>query len=266
MPSNHSKYLLWAVNAVAASSLLVGLFGCADAFTYANDARAEGLALYNQGDYADAEASFANAARQDPRDYKSYYYMGSSYDQLQAYQQAIGSYRTCLSVMSLTLLGKNDTPFRYRALDALATAISHSSTHGLETVALEQKCAGKALVEDQWLLAKIYRYTGDADAAVDAYNKAVLIANDNFTLTKEAGLYEETLGQKQHAIYALRHAYAVDPQDQQVSDALHRLGVSPDVSAIDNHGLAQPAAYRGSTVEWEVAPAAPTPTAQTPQN
>ncbi len=226
MPSGYSKRLLLAVNLLAAGALLIGAVGCADSLVYAKDSRANGLALYNQGEYGEATACFANATRQDPRDYRSYYYLGASYDAMHSYEQAVEAYHACLDVMPLTLEGANNTSYRLRALDSLATAIAHCDSHGVETAALEKKCAGKASVEDQWLLAKIYRYTQDADAAVDSYNKAVLIAPTNFVLAKEAGLYDQSLGQTQRATFALKKAYAVNSDDRQVNAALRQLGVS----------------------------------------
>src|SRR3954470_8806861 len=221
MPSSNSRFtrtiVLLAANAVIASSLLLS-GGCADGLTYAKDARRDGMALYNEGNYTEAVGAFPHAARQDPRDYKSYYYLGASYQAQHQYQQATSAYRSCMDVMPMTIEGKNDTAFRYRVFDALATTIAKSETHGVETVALEQKCAGKASVDVQWMLAKVYRYTGDADAAIDAYNKAVLIAPTNFTLTKEAGLYEQNLGQNDRATFALKKAFASNPNDEQVND------------------------------------------------
>ncbi len=246
-----SKYALLAANALLASSLLIGATGCADALTYAKDARREGMGLYNEGNYTEAAATFANATRQDPRDYKSYYFMGASYEAQHQYQQAISSYRSCLDVMPLTLEGKNDRSFRYRAIDSLATSISKSESRGVETVSLEQKTNGTASVEDQWLLAKVYRYSGDADAAIDAYNKAVLIDPSNFTIAKEAGLYEQSLGQNERATFALKKAYAANPNDEQVNDGLRRLGVVLGPSIKDERDLAQPPLPRGPLPEWD---------------
>jgi tetratricopeptide (TPR) repeat protein len=272
MPSSSvSKYiLLAAANAVVASSLLIGGAGCADALTYAKDARRDGMALYNEGNYTEATAAFANATRQDPRDYRSYYYLGASHEAEHEYQEAISAYRSCIDVMPLTLEGKNNTPFRYRAIDSLATAISKSQSQHEETTSLEQKCAGKANVEDQWLLAKVYRYTGDADAAIEAYNKAVRIDPDNFTIAKEAGLYEQSLGQTQGATYALKKAYAINPNDQQVNDALRNQGVVVGPSLKDERDLAQPAIPRGPLPEWNASRSntapAESPTVQTPRD
>lgn len=253
--------LLLAANLAIGSSLLLGTGGCADSLSYATNARHEGMGLYNEGAYADAAGAFGNATRQDPRDYHSYYYMASSYEQMHDYQQAISGYKSCLDVMNLTLLGKNDPQFRMRALDSLASAIAHSSSQDFETKALEKKCEGQAKQEDQWLLAKVYRYTGDADAAVDAYNKAVLINPKNFTIAKEAGIYEEGLGQTQRASFALRSAYAVHPNDAEVIAALQRMGVpaiAPDEK--DERDIAQAPAF------YTPGGASQAASIQTPQN
>jgi tetratricopeptide (TPR) repeat protein len=205
--------------------IVAAVSGCADSVTYSKNANREGMALYAQSDYVDASAALADAARQNPRDYNSFYYLGACYQAMGSNQQAISAYRSCLEVMPLTLAGKQDTQMKFRAMDSLAMAIAKSATCGEETAALESKCAGRAIVDDQWLLAKIYRYSGDADAAVESYSKAVLIDGSRFEIAKEAGLYEAVLGQNDRASITLKKAYTVNPNDDQVNDALHRLGV-----------------------------------------
>jgi tetratricopeptide (TPR) repeat protein len=220
------------------SSVVVAGYGCAEAITYAKDAHKEGMSLYQQGDYVDAAAAFANAVRQNPRDYPSYFYLGASYQAQGSFQQSISAYRSCLDTMPLSLAGKQDTAMKFRAMDALAMVIAKSATSADETAVMEKKCAGKAAVDDQWLLAKIYRYSGDADAAVEAYDKAVLIDGTRFEITKEAGLYEAVLGQNDRAALTLKKAYVVNPNDDQVNDALHRLGVVTGPGLASNPSMA----------------------------
>ncbi len=211
-----------------ALSLILALgYGCAgsETLTYSKEAANKGLALYQEGDYVDASAAFGSATRQNPRDYNSYYYQGACYQEMQAWQQAISSYRSCLEIMSMTLEGKQNLALQYKAMDSLAFVISKSATSADEIASMERKCAGKASVDDQWMLAKVYRYCGDADAAVEAYNKAVLIDPTRFEITKEAGLYEVVLGQNDRAAFTLKKAYSVKSDDAQVNEALHKLGV-----------------------------------------
>jgi tetratricopeptide (TPR) repeat protein len=253
MPVFTSKKVVLVIASAALAGSILFATGCGDALIYAKETRSQGMVLYNDGNYGDAAATFANATRQDPRDYKSYYFMGASYEAQRAYQEAISAYRTCLDVMPLTLEGKSNISFRNHTIDSLATAISKSATSSEEEASLERKCKAKASVEDQWLLAKIYRYSGDADAAIDAYNKAVLIAPDNFTIAKEAGLYEQQLGQNNRATFALKKAFAVNPDDPQVNDALRRLGIVGEsgASAAD---LTQPAMPMSQGAAWDANP------------
>jgi tetratricopeptide (TPR) repeat protein len=217
---------------ITAQSLLMGVvlvagFGCAetDTVTFAKNANRDGMALYQDSNYLDASVAFKSATRQNPRDYNSFYYLGLCYHQLGSNQEEIAAFRACLDVMPLSLAGKQDTAMRYKAMDSLAMAIAKSATCGQETADMEAKCAGKAAVDDQWMLAKIYRFSGDADAAIEAYNKAVLIDSTRFDIAKEAGLYEAALGQNDKAAATLKKAYAQKSDDDQVNDALHRLGV-----------------------------------------
>src|SRR5439155_9322796 len=113
--SRYTRYMLIAANVVVASSLFIGAGGCADSLSYAKDARRDGMALYNEGNYTEATAAFNNATRQDPRDYRSYYYLGASNEAEHQYQRAISAYHSCLDVKPLTLEGKNDVAFRYHA-------------------------------------------------------------------------------------------------------------------------------------------------------
>ncbi len=207
------------------SSLALVGFGCADALTFSKNAQSEGITQFQAGDYVDASASFANAARQNPRDYKSYFYLGQSYQEMHSYQQALGAYRSCLDTMPLTIEGKQDLGVKYQALDSFAQCIAKGGTSAEETAAMEKKVAGKPSVDDQWLLAKIYRYSGDADAAIEAYDKCVLVDPSRFAIAKEAGLYEYALGQNDRASSTLKKAYAVRPDDQLVNDTLRKLGV-----------------------------------------
>src|SRR5882724_7748866 len=76
----------------AIASLLVSLSlissGCTEALTYANKSREEGQRLYDQHYYADAAGAFRNSIRQDPRDFRSQYYLGLCYDELKQHHQA----------------------------------------------------------------------------------------------------------------------------------------------------------------------------------
>src|ERR1051325_26272 len=55
---------------------LAALSGCADVVTYSAKSQEEGMRFYSEKAYGDAAGAFRNAIRQDPRDYKSHFYLG----------------------------------------------------------------------------------------------------------------------------------------------------------------------------------------------
>ena len=226
MPAQLPPRPVRRIPVLAGAALALAIAGCGpEVFTYAKDARAAGMDHYSQGNYVDAAADFADATRQDPRDYQSYYYLGASYQATGSYQQAIGAYRSCLGTAPMTLAGKQDVALHYRAMDSLAQCIAKSGAGSDEETSLENQAKTNPTVDDTWMLAKIYRYSGQGDEAVEAYTKAVLLDPARFDVAKEAGLYEEGLKQNDRAAQTLKKAYADNPNDDEVNSALQRLGV-----------------------------------------
>src|SRR5204862_8200198 len=74
----------------------------------------------------------------------------------------------------------------------------------------------------------------------DACNRAAKLDPNSFYITKEYGLYLERLGQKPQATPLLKRAYAMNPQDEQLAQALRRLGIVPGPSLKDQSALAKP--------------------------
>ncbi|HEV7299570.1 MAG TPA: tetratricopeptide repeat protein [Tepidisphaeraceae bacterium] len=206
------------------TTLIAG--GCnSDAGPLPDNARKQGIKLYDSGKYTDAAGSFQNAVRQDPRDYVSFYYLGESYSALKSYQQAIQAYRSSLDTIDITRTGRLDKQFRMKIMDGLANAIAKSENREAEITS--QTAGGADVAQNVLIVAKVHRLTGDADAALEAYNRATLADPKNFLAHKEYGLYLAQLGQNQQAEAMLRKAYTLNAGDQQVNDALRKLGVVP---------------------------------------
>src|SRR6266536_5837007 len=78
-------------------SVLLMLAGCGqDIINHSDSTRKEGIEQFESRNYADAAGTFRNAARQDPRDYRSLYYLGASYEKLNQHHQAIEAYKASL--------------------------------------------------------------------------------------------------------------------------------------------------------------------------
>lgn len=232
------------------SALLLGIAGCADMVTYSRDAQYEGLRLYRQGAYADAAGAFRNSVRQDPRNYQSYYYLGSCYENLGQYQQAIAAYKTARQTINLTISGRDDQEFQQKILNGLASAIAASDRREVEIEQVQREAADHPSVETWFLLAKIHAIRGDADSAIDAYNHAFLLDSTNFLVAKEYGLYLERLGQTERAARPLRQAYSLNNQDAEVAAALRRIGIVPGPSLLEESQLAKPPLPKGPIPDW----------------
>lgn len=223
----------------------LGVVGCADVITYSRDAQREGVRLYRQGNYADAAGAFRNSVRQNPRNYEGYYYLGASYAQMGLYQQSIAAYKTAQQTMDLTVEGKYDEEMRDKVLTGLASAIAKSDQRDIETDAAANQARNFSSGPAWFLLAKIYAYRGDADSAMDAYNRAALIEPTNFYIAKDYGLYVERIGQKQRAEAPLRRAYSLNQEDEEVIQALRRIGIVPGPSLVEEDKLARPLVPKG---------------------
>src|SRR5262245_4694366 len=171
--------------------LLSALVGCAgqEIISTNKQHREEGVEQFNQQNYADAAGSFRTAARVDPRDYRSLFYLGASYERMNQNHQAIEAYKSSLDAQPRTLAGQEDAAARLRTMDALASLIARTDARDQELNLIEQRAKGGQNPSDFFLLAKIYRFRGDADSAVDAYNRAVLKNPKDFPVVKEYGIY-----------------------------------------------------------------------------
>ncbi|MEO6436186.1 MAG: tetratricopeptide repeat protein [Tepidisphaeraceae bacterium] len=229
-----SRFVLMAL-------LIASVAGCQqEIISSAPSSRAKGIKEFNEGNYADAAGTFRNALRSDPRDYKSQFYLAQSYEQLKQYQQSIQAYKASLDAQTRTLAGKEDIAQRLVTLDALAGCISKTDNSDAELNLIEQQAKSSNKSQDYLLLGKIHQNRGDADSALDAYNRGALADPKDFVIVKQYGLYLEQVGQKQKAVYTLKKAYALKANDSEVNDALRRLNIVPGPGLKDQDALVKP--------------------------
>ncbi|MDB5295366.1 MAG: Tetratricopeptide repeat protein [Phycisphaerales bacterium] len=242
-PSRRARGPLLAL--AAAGLLATAAGGCADVLQpNAGEPREAGIKLYNAGQYPEAAGSFANAVKQRPQDYEAHYYLGRTYESMRNYHQAVGSYRTALTVMSNSLKGADDAAFRLKVLDGMASAIAAGQDPSLEQAAFSRTGGPKA-AEDFFVLAKVRRAAGDADSALTEYQKAGALDPGSFAVAKEHGLYLLQLNQRTKGIEELKRAYALNyrarkPDDEQLNTALRAGGVIPGPSLTEGKDLPQP--------------------------
>ena len=242
--------------------MVFGLIGCADMVGDSTSSRQQGNRLYNEGAHAEAAGAFKNAMRTDPRDYKAHFGLAVSYDSMKAYQQAVAGYKSTLDVMTRTLGGRADLDFRAQVIDTLGSCIARSDQRDTEIATMVKLATESRKAEDWVILAKAYAYAGDADSALDAYNRAFLYQPKGFYVNKEYGLYLAKVGQADKAAAPLKRAYAINDKDEQVNAALSQMGIVPGLSLKEEKDLAQPLVPKGPLPEpsmpalWRTAPPA----------
>lgn len=253
------------LSTVVLSATLTFGAGCGDTLSYSAQARRDGIRLYNDGQYTDAAGAFNSAVRQNPRDHISFYYLGQSYEKTGDWHRAIQSYKTSLDVMPYTIHNRRDEEFRDRATDALASAIARSPSRETEINALVRSAEANQSAGDYFKLARIFTFAGDADAALDSYNRAMLLAPQDQKIHRTAGLWLESIGQNQAAERPLRRAYALNDQDADVIAALRRLNIVTGPSLKEADELARPIVPKGPIPELEI-PGITQPSASTGAN
>jgi len=230
---------------------LAAVAGCGDMVTYSDESRAQGIKYLADRDYPNATGAFRNAVRQEPRDFQSHFYLGQCYDQSNQHLLAVESYNMALGVMPRAPYARpEDAPFRARIREALAQTIGKHDGRDVALNGLEARVKANPSAEGHLILAKTYRYRNDFDLALTNYHQAALYGSDDFEILKEYGLYlVEVVNQPRVADTTLRQAYRLNPNDEQVNNALRRIAVVPGPSLKAEKDLAQPLIPKGPLPE-----------------
>lgn len=246
---------LTAVFAVAcAGALLTGslLSGCAELITYSKKSEEQGDKLMAQGRVEEAAGAYRNATQQNPAAYESFFKLGQAYQQLGREQQALQSFRAAVDVAPTSRLAP-DVVFREKAVNGLAQCVAKSASRDAEMNASIEKANKSGKPIDWYVVARSYVAAGDADNAIDAYDRAMLAANSQDPqIAKSFGLYLATIGQTKRAEATLQKAYQLDPTDAEVNEALRKIGVVPGPSLLETDQLHKPLVPKGPLPEIEL--------------
>ncbi|MGF1632757.1 MAG: tetratricopeptide repeat protein [Phycisphaerae bacterium] len=240
-----------ALTGTSGATLVVGS-GCAEVMTYGKQSRAQGISFYESGQYTDAAGAFRNAVRQRPHDYPSHYYLGLTYEKMGMDSQALQSYGTALDVMRLTSEGREDTAFRDQVTDAYAKAVAR---HPQADQLIDNLVSRARRTDDPQaylLLARTHAARGDAESALEAYDRGAAMAPNDASLARSHGMYLRTLQQHDRARAVLGRAYSLDPTDTQTADALRSMGVVPGPSLKPADELARPVMPNGPLPDLEL--------------
>jgi Tfp pilus assembly protein PilF len=193
-----------------AAPMVVTSGGC-EVATFANDARRKGIALYEQGNFTDAAGSFQNAVKQLPTDYRSFYWLGLTYEKLDQNQRAIQAFKAARDTRLETMEGTRDLEMQENIYNALARSIAASASRDDEIEILKIRSATARNGDDLIVLARVFRESGDPDSAVSTYQQAVDRYPRNQDYAVEFGKYLTTVGLKDRARQVLSAAAKVRP-------------------------------------------------------
>jgi tetratricopeptide (TPR) repeat protein len=254
------------VPSLVLAPLAFSLAGCGEMATYSKQSRDRGYEYLQTRQYTEAEGAFRDAVRQNPRDFRSHYYLGRLAERQGQYISAITSYKTSLAVQPLSLDAEESGDFRHQTLIDLGKCLAKADTRDSEINALAAEAPKDASGEKNLILANAFVARGDADSAIAAYTAAEKQNPKSFDIAKEAGLYFEQIGQKPLAEASLRRAYRLKDDDEKVNNALRRLGIVPGPALKAEDELVKPLLPRGPIPEImpERRPALPAPQAPAP--
>lgn len=240
---------------------MVFVTGCADYLTFSKDSRRKGLEALRLGQYDEAQGAFADAVRQNPLDYQSFYQLGVLYQREKNYQMALSSYKKSLAVQRESSDGRMDVESKYQTLDAYARCLALADDRDSEINDIEKEATQSNKGDDYLVLARAYYYKKDADSALGAYARAAHAAPESFLIAKEYSLYLERLGLGAQAKTELIRAYRLNPEDTDINMALRRQGVIPGPGLKTEEELARPLVPVGPipTIKWPWSNSSPTP-------
>ncbi|MCP3905758.1 MAG: tetratricopeptide repeat protein [Planctomycetes bacterium] len=177
-----------------------------------------GHKLYKRGDYSAAAAEFQEITDRYPGDWRAQYMLGVTRLELGQINEA----RRALEIAWTRRPGDADVA------DALAAAMLRGGDEETLFRFLRDRAEQTHSVNDYVRLARFTMEMNDPDTARRAVDTAIELDSG---MTVEPYLVAadlaERVGDLEHAVFRLRQAYAVDPTDREVTNALHRLGEVP---------------------------------------
>jgi Flp pilus assembly protein TadD len=183
--------------------------------------RKHGMEAYRVGDIEYADERFSTAVEQDPTDWKSQWYLGrvrlSQNRDAQAESRLLQAY---------ALRSEHaETP---QIIDDLAEALVRQGKNDQLADLLGQSATRYATVHDYLRQGKYLARAGDIDSAKVAYLKAIRFAKaDDAEPYIEYANFLEDVGDSEGALYRLRQAYGIDPENIRLANRFRRYGIVP---------------------------------------
>lgn len=195
--------------------LLISFTGCNSIL------RRQALDAMAEGDLSTADVKLRRAIVQEPGDYRAHWYLAEvrlrQNKPLDA-QQLLGH----------ALKQHPDGPDTPKLLDLMAESLYKQNENALLTSFLADTASRRKNVSDYIRQARYLAAIGDTDGVNLAFLKAAKFARqDDPRPYFAAAEYYESVGDRDRVVIALRHAYAIRPDDPKLQERLRRYGIVP---------------------------------------
>jgi|GEM_PF-3522870 tetratricopeptide (TPR) repeat protein len=147
-----------------------------------------GMQEFNKGDFKDAWKAFTRAVEEDPKDYRSYFFLGQTHEKMRDLEQAVNAYEKALEVRSHYLPAHEALGIVYYQQKNFSKAERHLR---------EAEKLGSKSAEVFYYLGEIEQRKDDCEKAVAAYEQALKLNPDYVAAQNGLRVAQFTCRQKQ---------------------------------------------------------------------
>lgn len=194
------------------------LTGCMTPKAY----RERAMESYQRGNVQEAKADWINSLEGDPSHWQANYYLG----EIALDEGEVDAARRHLEVAFAVI---RDEPTKAQpVVDALAETLYRQGITPRLVGLLNEAIDQYGTTHDYLRKAEYLRKLGDPDAAAVTYRKAARMAepDDPAPYLALADFYE-SIGRTDDALIALRRAYGITPNDEQLAQRIREYGLVP---------------------------------------
>jgi len=183
--------------------------------------RKQGMEAYRVGNVERADDRFSIAVDQDPTDWKSQWFMGKV--RLSQNRNADAESR-----LSQAYALRSESAETSEILDDMAEALVRQEKFDALADTLQEASNRYGTVYDYLREGRFLARAGDVDNAKVAYLKAIRFGTaDDASPYIEYANFLESVGDSEGALYRLRQAYGVDPDNFRLANRFRRYGIVP---------------------------------------